>query len=332
MSTVYITEQGAMLHQSSRHLVVTKGKEKLIHIPLLNVERLVLFGNVQITTQAINLLLNEGIDVAFMSTQGRLRGRLVATESKNVFIRLAQYERYLEDVFQVEMARAIVKGKITNARAVILLYQKNHPEVDLQLEIATLDETLFKIKNQNSHNSLLGSEGVGTASFFKAFSKMFSKRLRFETRSRRPPKDPVNALLSLGYTLLTNEVLSAVIAGGMDPYIGFLHGVVYGRPSLALDIVEEFRHPLIDRFTLNLFNNEIFVREDFQTVKHEGIYLKKDAFRKYLTLYEKRMLEPVAVGNKGEKMSYRDIIKNQVLIMNKSIKTRRIYQPYQMRW
>lgn len=113
MSTVYVTEQGAVLRQSSRHLDVTKGKEKIMHIPLINVERLVLFGNVQLTTQALNILLKEGIDVAFMNTQGKLRGRLVATESKNVFIRLAQYERYLDDEYQVEMARAIVAGKLT---------------------------------------------------------------------------------------------------------------------------------------------------------------------------------------------------------------------------
>lgn len=160
---------------------------------------------------------------------------------------------------------------------------------------------------------------------------MFSKELRFETRTKRPPKDPVSALLSLGYTLLTNEILSAVSANGMDPYIGFLHGVVYGRPSLALDIVEEFRHPLIDRFTLNLFNNEIFTRQDFQSLEQQGVYLQKDAFKKYLTLYEKRMLEPVAFG-KDEKISYREIIKRQVLTMNKAIKNRQIYQPYAMKW
>lgn len=333
MSTVYITEQGAVLRQSSRHLVVTKGKQRLAHLPILKINRLVIVGNVQMTTQAMNVLLQEGIDVTFLSTRGKLRGRLVATESKNVFARLAQYERFLDDEYQLETARAIVAGKLTNARAVMRLYQKNHPELDFSPELNALAEILQKIQNQRTPNSLRGSEGTGTATYFRAFGRMFSGELRFTRRKRRPPGDPVNALLSLGYSLITNEVVAAVTASGLDPYIGFLHGAVYGRPSLALDIVEEFRHPTIDRFVLNLFNNQLFTLEDFRTEACGGCYLKADALKRFFMLYEKRMQEKIAAGRPEiPDQNYRDIIKTQVQTMSHAIQHREIYQPYQMRW
>ena len=116
MNPVYITEQGAVVRQSSKTLVITKDEKKIMQIPVLKMDRLLLFGNVQLTTQAVNLLLSEGIDVAFLTLNGRLRGRLVASESKNVILRLAQYERYLDNAFQVDQAREIVKGKLHNGR------------------------------------------------------------------------------------------------------------------------------------------------------------------------------------------------------------------------
>lgn len=332
MSTVYITEQGAVVRQSSRHLVVTKDNKRLMHIPLIKTERLLLFGNVQLTTQAINVLLQEGIDVAFLTNNARLRGRLIAVESKNIFLRLAQYERHMDDDFQLDMQRALVRGKLRNARAVILLYQKNNPAESFTGEVSTLNEILDKLERQISSDSLRGCEGTGAAAYFRAYGRMFRKELRFETRTRRPPKDPVNALLSLGYTLLTNEVLSLVSAKGLDPYLGFLHDVVYGRPSLALDIVEEFRHPLIDRFTLNLFNNELFTAADFRPVEEKGVYLNPDGLKKYLRLYEQRMREPFKLLDSETQIAYRELIRQQVNSMSESIKTRRIYQPFIMKW
>jgi CRISPR-associated protein Cas1 len=177
----------------------------------------------------------------------------------------------------------------------------------------------------------MGSEGIATAVYFKAYGRMFRKELRFETRTKRPPKDPVNALLSLGYTLLTNEILSLVIAGGLDPYLGFLHGVVYGRPSLALDVVEEFRHPLIDRFTLNLFNNELFTAADFRPVEGQGVYLTETALKNYLKLYEQRLREPAAVAAEAD-MTYRDLLKTQVRAMAKSLSRGDLYLPHAMKW
>jgi len=325
MNPVYITEQGAVVRQSSKTLVITKDDKKITQIPLLQIDRLLLFGNIQLTTQAINLLLKEGVDVSFLTLSGKLRGRLIATESKNIILRLAQYERYLDDEFQLNQARAIVSGKISNGRALILRYRRNHPDLNFSKEIELIEQTLNKLPRNQTVNSLMGAEGIATAAYFRCFGQMFRKDLIFTQRTRRPPKDPVNAILSLGYTMITNEILGLVIAHGLDPYIGFLHGIVYGRPSLALDLVEEFRHPIIDRLTLNLFNNELLTQDDFKPVAENGIYLTSEGIKKYFQLYEQRLKSPF---KKNEPDNFRSVMKRQVLKMAKSIQNLQPYKPF----
>lgn len=330
MNPVYITEQGAVVRQSSKTLVITKDDKKIMQIPILKMDRLLLFGNVQLTTQAINLLLSEGIDVAFLTLTGRLRGRLVASESKNVILRLAQYERYLDNAFQIDQAREIVRGKLNNGRVVLLRHMRSY-KIDKAPEIDFIEKAMASLAQQESVESLMGSEGISTAAYFRAYGRMFRKELTFKERTRRPPKDPVNAILSLGYTLLTNEILSLVTAHGFDPYIGFLHGIVYGRPSLALDIVEEFRHPLIDRFTLNLFNMEVLKIQDFHPVADNGVYLTAEGMKKYFKAYEEKMRSPLKKQNNGPAITWRAVMKNQVRKMANSITDRETYHPFKVR-
>jgi len=331
MNTLYVIDQGAVVRQSSRSIVITKDEKRITQVPVIKLDRLLLFGNVQVTTQAINLLLDEGIDVAFLSMNGKLRGRLLASESKNILIRIAQYERYLDDQYQVDMARQIVRGKITNTRAFILRISRSYPDMDFNSELELIDQTLTKLEHQITVNSLMGSEGIATATYFRAFGRMFRKDLTFKERTRRPPKDPVNAVLSLGYTMITNEILSLITAHGLDPYIGFLHGVVYGRPSLALDLVEEFRTPIVDRLTLNLFNNEILTQDDFRPVENKGIYLQPEALKTYFQYYDKRLKSKVKQSKASSGRSFRDIMKRQVLKMSKAIETGEMYKPFRMR-
>jgi len=159
---------------------------------------------------------------------------------------------------------------------------------------------------------------------------MFRKEFRFGKRTRRPPKDPVNALLSFGYTMITNEIFSLVAAHSLDPYIGFLHELSYGRPSLALDLVEEFRQPFIDRFTLSLFNNEVFNADDFQPVENDGIYLAKPALKIYFEQYENRILEPFTLPNSDEQVSFRQLFKRQVQRLMQAILYDKLYEPFRI--
>ena len=306
-----------------------KGKQRIAHLIPFKIDQLLIFGRAQITTEALDLLLKEGVDVAFLTQNGRLRGRVVATESKNMLLRLAQYERHQDENFKVDLARTLVKAKIRNGRTIVRRYQINHPEQKFDDELSQIENILKKLDSQIAIKSLMGSEGTATATYFRAYGKMFRTEFTFKSRTRRPPKDPVNAVLSLGYTLLSNEILSLLIAHGFDPYIGFLHGIEYGRPSLALDLIEEFRHPLIDRFILNLFNNRVLSEKDFRPVENEGVYLTKEALNSFFKAYEKRMKEKFNYADK--ETNFRTILKQQIQRLNKKIQFNQPYIPFKLR-
>lgn len=212
----------------------------------------------------------------------------------------------------------------------MLRHLRNHPELNFAKELNLMEQTIDKLDQNQTVNSLMGAEGIATATYFRCFGQMFRKELIFTERTRRPPKDPVNAILSLGYTLITNEILGLVIAHGLDPYIGFLHGVVYGRPSLALDLVEEFRQPIIDRLTLHLFNHKILTSEDFQPGEQNGIYLTNEGLKKYFQFYEQRLRAPLKPKESPATANLRSVFKQQVHRMATSIQNRAIYKPFSM--
>lgn len=311
MATLYLTEQGSKLGKKSRRLVVEKDDKILLEVPEFKVDRVLIFGNVQITTQAIAFLLGNGIETSFLTMQGRLKGRLSPIESKNVLLRIKQYEKYHDNDFRLKIARPIIKAKIANSRTILLRYARNHPDVNLDESKRRLDDCMKNVESKESIKSLMGVEGIAASIYFRSYGRMFSRELQFEKRQRRPARDPVNALLSFGYMIITNEMLSIVCAIGFEPYIGYLHGVDYGRPSLALDMVEEFRHPIIDRLTLYLVNNQILKEDDFEDKGDEGIFLKDNAKKSYFVQFEKYMNKEVECNITTEKKSYRKIFRLQ---------------------
>lgn len=309
MAPLYVVEQGAVVQKEGERIVVRKDGQLLLSVPVFKLDSVVVFGGVQITTQAMALLLANGIEVAFMSTDGRLKGRLLPVESRNVPLRLQQYERYHDPVFRLGLAQALVRGKLHNARAVVLRYMRNHPEVPLEQTVQALEDAIAQVEGVHDVDSLRGLEGRASAAYFAAFARMVRGDLVFSGRSRRPPGDPVNALLSLGYSLLTHELFGAVAARGLDPYLGFYHDVRYGRPALALDLVEEFRAPVVDRLVLALVNRRVFGPEDFEEREEGGFRMTKEAFRRFLAAYEERLGGPTPVGREG---GWRVLFREQV--------------------
>ena len=329
MATLYITQQGAVLKKVSRRLVVYKGEEKIAEVPVIKVDRVMLFGNIQVTAQAVAFLLDSGIDVCYLSSRGRYRGRITPAASKNVLLRVAQYERYLDDDFQLQISKALVKAKTTSGLGMIRRYLSNYPELDFSKEMASLEDALDSVESQTQVASLLGIEGHATAVYFRAFGRMFRRdEMSFTKRTRRPPKDPVNALLSFGYTLVTNEILSFLFAVGFDPHIGYYHSLGYGRPSLALDMTEEFRHPVVDRFTLYLVNKEIIRSIDFDDRGDDGFFLTQDALKEYFRHYEERLNDTFTDETTEEKVSYRSLFRRQAYRLARSIQTGEPYEPY----
>jgi CRISP-associated protein Cas1 len=331
MATLYLTEQGSKLGKTSRRLVVEKDKKAILEVPEFKVDRVLIFGNIQITTQAIAFLLGNGIETSFLTMQGRLKGRLSPIESKNVLLRIKQYERYHDNNFRLKIARSIIKAKIANARTMILRYARNHPEVNLDESKRRLEDCMKEVDSKETIKSLMGIEGIAASVYFRAYGRMFRRELQFEGRQRRPARDPINALLSFGYVLITNEMLSVICSIGFEPYIGYLHGIDYGRPSLALDMVEEFRHSLIDRFTLYLINNQILKDVDFEDKGDEGIFLRDEAKKNYFIQFEKYINKEIESNLTTERKSYRDLFRLQAHKLMDTILKNVSYVPLEIR-
>lgn len=311
MATLYLTEQGSKLGKTSRRLVVEKDKKTVLEVPEFKVDRVLVYGNVQITTQAITFLLGNGIETSFLTLHGRMKGRLSPIESKNILLRMRQYQTYQDNDFRLKIAKSIIRAKIINSRVLLLRYARNHPEAEIDRNRRRLEECIKGVENKATVNSLMGIEGIAASVYFSAYGKMFRRELRFEKRQRRPARDPVNSLLSFGYVLITNEMMSVLCSIGFEPYIGYLHGINYGRPSLALDMVEEFRHPVVDRFTLYIVNNRIVKEEDFEVAEDGGYMLKDDAKKRYFVEFERYMNKEVECSIEAEKKSYRNLFRLQ---------------------
>jgi len=328
MAVLYVTEQGSVLRKESKRLVIEKEGKVLLEVPEFKVDRVLIFGNIQVTTQAISFLLERGIETSFFTISGRLKGKLSPLESKNVFLRVFQYKRYLDEEFKLNLSKIVIEGKIKNEVVFLQRYQRNHQEIDFSLPLKKLGECLNALSKKTKVSTVIGVEGFASSIYFEALGKMFRKELSFETRSRRPPGDPVNALLSLGYTLITNEILSLISGIGFDPYIGYLHGINYGRPSLALDLVEEFRHPIIDRLTLSLINKEVLNSEDFEE-KDGGFYLEDKPRKDYFLYYEKYLQRKFSY--EGEELNFRRLFQIQTQKMAKTIQEKVPYHYFLMK-
>jgi len=333
MAVVYVVEQGSVVRKEGGRIVVEKSGEKLLSVPLIHVDRMLIFGNVHLTAPAVTALMETGVDVAFLSMRGRLRGMLSSLSSKNVFLRMAQHDRWRDSAFRIRTARAILKAKISNQRQLLQRYARNHPELDLSEAIDEVSDALKQVEGidekgevRTTIGKLMGIEGRASGAYFGGFGRMLRAEMGFETRQRRPAPDPINSLLSLGYTMLTNEIASLLEAHSFDPLFGFLHSVRYGRKSLALDLVEEFRQPVVDRFVLRTINLRIFKEEDFRRHSDGGIYLTEDGLRRFFDRYEEYIEEGISV--KGKRMSFRKLFDDQVLELERAIMDNDTYRPF----
>jgi CRISP-associated protein Cas1 len=331
MMTLYVKEQGAMVRRTHRRLVVQKGDRVLATVRLRELERLVLLGNVEVTASALAALLEEGTETVLLSLGGRYRGRLAPAEAKNVFLRQAQFRRCDDMEFRLGVARTIIEAKIRNTRAVLQRHQRNYPHPALALAVERLERCREKVAGQSALDPLLGVEGEAARIYFGALGTMVRAEFAFTTRTRRPPRDPVNALLSFGYTLLTTELTGALAAHGLDPYVGILHELDYGRPSLALDLMEEFRQPVIDRLALSLVNLGVLKAEHFENRGEAGVFLNDAGRPRFLEFYDRALTGEFEDRSSGVRTSFRELLCRQAGRIRQVIVAGTDYEPYAAR-
>lgn len=317
MATLYVTLPGARVEKDYKRLIVVKDDEILMRIPFFQVDQVVLVGSVSITTQAMQALLLEGKGMTIISQSGRLLGRLVSPTLKNIGLRQRQYEQGQNESFCLEVSRQFIYGKLRNAATMIARMRRSHPQIDRAIS-SKLHQTLRQVKHVDSLAALRGTEGRAARLYFLAFRIALDPGWQFGSRSHHPPEDEVNALLGLAYTLLHENMITALEVVGLDPYEGYLHADKYGRPALALDLMEEFRHIIADSVVLQLINRSILSPADFES-KGQGFQLKNNALRKFFKAYQQRLQTVVIHPTYKTRLSYQKCFEVQARLLRKVI-------------
>jgi len=318
MESLYIIEQGSTLTRSGDSLKIMKQGTVMKTVPARDLDKLILTGNVSLTGPVMDYLIKNRVETVFLTVTGRFRARLMIDEHKHVALRKAQYKKLSDPVSSLVIMKIFVRGKLENMAAFLLRRGRDYKQPRLKSAAAALTTLTASLANAREKSVIRGIEGAGARIYFSVFPLLLrTENFSFNGRNRRPPKDPVNALLSFVYTLLTNEVISAITTCGLDPYLGALHEISYGRPSLACDLVEEYRCPIGDRFILQLLNRKMIGPGDFiyrqsgqkefadekEMVALRPVEMKPRLFRTFLAAYEELMRGPSA---------YRSNIREQV--------------------
>lgn len=290
MGTLYVTQDDSFIGKTDERLTVRANKQTLIDVPLIKVEGVVVLGRATVSPAVVIELLERKIALSFLTHTGRYLGRLEPELTKNIFVRSAQWKAIAPSEPALHLVRGFVRGKLKNCRNTLLRAQRESTELQLQGAITKLEQAIAPLDTTKTIDSIRGLEGSGSAAYFGSFNELIRvEEFTFTTRIRRPPTDPVNALLSLGYALLRHDVQSAVNLVGFDPYLGYLHTERYGRPSLALDLMEEFRPLVVDAIVLSALNRRVLSPDDFVTEPLSGaVFLSPDGLRTFLRLYEQK--------------------------------------------
>lgn len=299
LNTLYVMTAGSYLHLDNDTVRIEIERETRLRVPLHHLQAIVTFGDVLVSPAIVGRCANDGIGMTLLDRNGRFRARIEGPVNGNVLLRKAQFEACSDPALALKLARNMVAGKLKNSRIVL---QRGAREAKTEDDRAALTAAVFKfdaslraVRVANDIDALRGVEGEAARTYFVAINRMIRENAReafaMEGRSRRPPRDRFNAMLSFLYTLLTHECRSALETVGLDPQVGFLHVLRPGRPALALDLVEEFRSVLADRLALTLVNREQVKPDDFRVTEGGAILLGDDARRAVSIAWQEKKQE-----------------------------------------
>lgn len=295
LNTLYVTSENSYLSLDGENIVVFEDKKEVGRLPLHNLEGIVSFGYRGTSPALMGACADRNISLCYVTPQGKFLARVTGKIKGNVILRQQQYESSRDKEISLSIAKNCITGKIYNARWVLERAVRDHSlQINTdQVKTASvhLKQSLEHIRNSQSKEQLRGYEGEAASIYFGVFNELILQQKKdfvFCGRNKRPPLDNINAMLSFVYTLLTNQIASALECVGLDPYIGYLHTERPGRVSLALDLIEELRAPLADRFVLSLINKKVITRKNFKTKENGAVIMDDEARKRLLTEWQNR--------------------------------------------
>lgn len=325
--TLYITTPDKYLFLDGENIVMRAKDNTEIRLPLHNIEDIVVFGGRGASPALMNKCTEENIGLNFMSRSGKFLARAEGAVSGNVYLRREQYRIADNEERSLAIARNFITGKLYNSRYVIDRAVRDHSfQVDvekLKSRSELLSQAILKCRNVIDIDTLRGIEGESAQLYFSVFDEFILQQkdeFRFTVRSKRPPLDNVNALLSFAYSMVTGMCTSALEAVGLDPYVGFMHTDRPGRRSLALDLVEEFRAIMCDRFVVSLINKRIIGNDDFDIREDGAVLLSEDGRKLFLTHWQSRKQETVTHPFLKEKVEWGLLPYVQALLLARYIR------------
>lgn len=327
LNTLYIVSPEVYCRLDGENIVLERGESGHVRLPLHNLESVVIFSYKGISPALLGKCVAKGIDVVFYSQEGRFLARFVGEHNGNVLLRREQYRIADDDERRICLARRFVLGKVFNCRWILERMYREHDGTEAIEEIknasVSLRESLKKIDSTESIQELMGLEGDCAKRYFSVFGSMIlndSSHFMFTGRQRRPPTDPVNALLSFAYSLLSKECAAALSGAGLDPYVGFLHSDRPGRTSLALDLCEELRGPVADRFVLRGINLRIFSHNMFTFQDSGAVLLNAEGRKVFLQEWQKHKKETIKHPFLQEKIEWGLVPFVQALLLARTIR------------
>ncbi len=324
MSTLYLNTQGAVLRKEEHRFLVVKNKEVILSVPDFKVERILIYGHVQVTTQAMRFAMKNNIPITFLTMYGRFIGSTLPAFSKNILLRISQFDKLSDKSKKISLSKKVIRSKITNSISMLKRFFRSEKE-----EITGLEEIKMnarRLENANSINAIRGIEGIVSSIYFSNIRKLLEPYIEFHGRNYHPAKDPFNSLLNFLYSLVANEMLGIIYAKGLDPYYGFLHAVEYGRVSLVFDLIEPFRASIADSLAVKMFKKFTLTKNDFEKHNIYGFVLKSEKRKIVLANYEMQMEKEFSYN--GKRTNFRKAIMEQLESFSSYINGEGDFKPF----
>ena len=306
LNTLYVSSQGVYLHREGETVVAERERQTVMRLPIHTLSGITCFGNVLVSPFLLGLCAERGVHVSFLTESGRPLARVEGGKAGNVLLRVAQVEAMRDPVRCAAIARNMVVGKVLNARTVLQRRLRDHGcDEPCEAAVARLANVVQRLRNAKQVDEVRGLEGEAASCYFAAFNSLLVSQqgdFRIANRNRRPPRDPMNALLSFLYVLLANDCAGAAKSVGLDAQVGFLHALRPGRASLALDLMEEFRAFFADRVALSLVNRGQIRKKDFRVTESGAVEMSEAARKTVLVEWQNRKKDEVTHPFLGERV------------------------------